>query len=166
VINLFLLLSLFPGKFENKCRWSRVHKWQVIARYSRSHTTWWGAGDAFIWAVLYGEMVADCWLQRQFWNLRYTACLFHFLGTRFMHQHATREDAAFCCASGKAYLTKLTSLTKWKKIFDKGSCHKTLQIKVFAQKIAGWLRLQRFGGSKQPSSSHRPTPDRLLIRIR
>ena len=83
-----------------------------------------------------------------------------FFWIRFMHRHATREDAAFCSTSGKELL-----------IVEEGSLHihgrlPYLTNQSVCAKFAGWLRLQRFGSSQQPSSSHGPTPGWLLIRTR
>jgi len=89
-----------------------------------------------------------------------------FFWIRFVHRHGTREDAAFCSTSGMELLIAFVKLNSRRRQLHIHGRLPYLTNQSVCAKFAGWLRLQRFGGSEQPSSSHGPTPGWLLIRTR
>ena len=88
-----------------------------------------------------------------------------FFWIRFVHRHGTREDAAFCSTSGMELLIAFVKLNSRRRQLHIHGRLPYLTNQSVCAKFAGWLRLQRFGSSQQPSSSHGPTPGWLLIRI-
>jgi len=73
-----------------------------------------------------------------------------FFWIRFMHRHATREDAAFCSTSGKELL-----------IVEEGSCtsmaaYLTLQIKACVQNLQAGCGCRGLGA--RSSLPHRTDP--------
>lgn len=89
-----------------------------------------------------------------------------FFWIRFVHRHGTREDAAFCSTSGMELLIAFVKLNSRRRQLHIHGRLPYLTNQSVCAKFAGWLRLQRFGSSQQPSSSHGPTPGWLLIRTR